>query len=231
MKNILIASSSVNFIERNSTLLRRNDFRILSATNSTSALEILSREGADLVIADIQLEDMDGETFCAKIRVESVCGNVRLILVFRDDPQEFDRLRECGADALVARPIKPLQLVKTVGQFLTVQLVRSRRVSLRVKVISRKDDVEFFCISHNISVTGMLIETEFSLEVGSTILCIFTLPGSIQVETEGEVVRTARVMDGSHQYGIQFIAPNRTFRQGIDKYIDSITRSELSPAS
>lgn len=230
MKNILIASSSINFIERNSTLLRRNDFRILSATNSASALEILSREGAELVIADVLLEDMDGETFCAKVRGESVCGNVRLILVFRDDPQEFERLRDCGADALVSRPIKPLQLVKTVGQFLTVQLVRSRRVSLRVKVISRKDEIEFFCISHNISVTGMLIETEFSLEVESIILCIFALPGSVQVETEGEVVRTARAMDGSHQYGIQFIAPNRTFRQEIDKYIDSVTKVVLPSA-
>lgn len=231
MKNILIVSSSVNFIERNSTLLRRNDFRIISATSSVSALEILEREGADLVIADIQLDDMDGETFCAKVRGGSVCGNVRLILVFRDDPQEFDRLRDCGADALVARPIKPLQLVKTVGKFLTVHLVRSRRVSLRVKVISRKDEVEFFCISHNISVTGMLIETEFYLEVGSVILCIFTLPGSIQVETEGEVVRTARVMDGSHQYGVQFIAPNRSFRQEIDRYIELVTRGEPSSES
>lgn len=187
-------------------------------------------QGIDLVISDLQLEDMNGETFCAKVRGDGTCFNVRLILVFRDDPQEFERLRTCGADALVAKPIKPLQLVKTVGQFLTVQLVRSKRVSLRVKVISRKEEVEFFCISHNISVTGMLIETEFYLEVGSLILCIFTLPGSIQVETEGEVVRTARVMDGSHQYGIHFITPNRAFRQEIDKYIEFFTRGELPPA-
>ena len=231
MKNILIASSSTNFIERNSTLLRRSDFRILSATDSAAALEILNQQLIDLVISDSQLEDMNGEVFCAKVREERACCNVRLILVFRDEPQEFERLRGCGADALVARPIKPLQLVKTVGQFLTIQLVRSRRVSLRVKVISKKDDVEFFCISHNISVTGMLIETEFSLEVGSIILCIFTMPGSVTVETEGEVVRTARGMDGSHQYGIQFITPSRMFRQEIDKYIESVTRSDLSSVS
>ena len=116
--------------------------------------------------------------------------------------------------------------MKTVGQFLTVQLVRSRRVSLRVKVISQKDAIEFYCISHNISLTGMLIETEFSLELGGIILCQFSIPGSIDVETEGEIVRTARTIDGAHQYGIHFTTLNRRFRHEIDLYIASVVRGE-----
>lgn len=229
MKKILIVSMSDSFIERNSTLLRRSEFKIFSATGSVEAATIIKEEGVDLILVDVHLKDMEGETFCEMIRGDVEFGVPRMVLVCKDEPEEYNRLRDCGADALIAKPIKPLQLVKTVGQFLTIHMVRSRRVSLRVKVVSKKDSVEFFCISHNISISGMLIETEYFLEVGSTILCYFTIPGSIQVETEGEVVRTARALDGAHQYGIQFISLDRYYRKEIDTYIASVARNEIPP--
>lgn len=226
MKNILIASSSPTFIERNSTLLRRTDFRILTAESSFEAIPIINRELIDLILLDIHLSDMSGESLCKQICAMGLEPKSVILLVCNDNSDDFQRLKESGADALLARPVKPLQLVKTVGQFLTVQLVRSRRVSLRVKVISKKDVIDFFCISHNISLTGMLIETEFSLELGCIILCQFSIPGSIDVETEGEIVRSSRTIDGAHQYGVHFTTLNRRFRHEIDLYIASVVRGE-----
>ncbi len=227
MKKILVASSSISFIERNSTLLRRSEFQICSAESFASALVLVNEQGINLIIIDINLTDMDGGSFCRNLRSELPDTDVKMILVCRDDPEEFKRLSQCGADALIAKPIKPLQLVKTVGQFLTVHMVRSRRVSLRVRVISMKDSVEFFCLSHNISLTGMLIETEYFLEVGSLIQCFFAIPNTTMVETEGEVVRTARTLDGAHLYGIQFTSLGRTYREELDNYIASMVRNDL----
>ena len=226
MKNILIASSSPTFIERNGTLLRRSDFSIFIADSSSEALTIIDSEVFDLLLIDINLADVSGESFCSQVRSKQSEPKSVILLVCNDSNDDYERLKGCGADVLIARPIKPLQLIKTVGQFLTVQLVRSRRVSLRVKVISKKDEAEFFCLSHNISLTGMLIETEFFLEIGNTILCRFTIPGSIDVETEGEIVRSARTMDGAYQHGIHFTTLNRQFRHEIDVYIASIVRGE-----
>jgi CheY-like chemotaxis protein len=230
MKNILIVSSSPTFVDRNETLLRRTDFRIFRAESSSEAMPIINSELIDLLLLDIQLADISGEQFCRQVFNLGLEPKSVILLVCNDSTDDFERLKESGADALLARPIKPLQLVKTVGQFLTVQLVRSRRVSLRVKVISKKDAIEFYCISHNISLTGMLIETEFSLELGCIILCQFSIPGSIDVETEGEIVRTARTMDGTHQYGVHFTTLNRSFRHEIDLYIASVVRGD-SPYS
>ncbi len=229
MKKILVVSTSDSFVERNSTLLRRSEFRIFSASDSSQALAAIKEQGTELVLVDIHLDDMEGETFCGVVRSETGFGPIKIILVCKDEPEEYTRLRDSGADALIAKPIKPLQLVKTVGQFLTIHMVRSRRVSLRVKVASKKESVEFYCMSHNISISGMLIETEYFLEVGGIIQCFFTIPGSIQVETEGEVVRTARTLDGAHQYGIQFISLDSYYRKEIDKYIASIVRNETPP--
>lgn len=229
MKKILLVSSLPSFIERNQTLLRRSSFQIFSATSSADAMKLVLQETVDLLLIDLQIADMDGELFCSLLRNNSEIKALVILLVCHNSADDFARLKNSGADALIARPIKPLQLIKTVGQFLTVQMIRSRRVSLRVKVISKKDMVEFFCISHNISITGIMLETEYFLENGSKVICQITLPGSIQIEIEGEVVRSARTMDGAHQYGICFTTLTRANRQEIDRYIASIVRGESLP--
>jgi response regulator RpfG family c-di-GMP phosphodiesterase len=229
MKKILITSSAASFVERNGALLRRSDFQIFNVSNASAGFDIIDSEAIDLVLVDILLDDMPGEAFCQKLYSRPSSAKFVLILVCNDNEHDMERLKSCGADALLARPVKPLQLIKTVGQFLTVQLVRSRRVALRVKVTSKKDQVEFFCISHNISLTGMLIETEYFLEIGSAIICQFLIPGSMQVETEGEVVRSDRTMDGAHQYGVYFTTLSRTYRHEIDAYIASVARGEKQP--
>jgi CheY-like chemotaxis protein len=227
MKNILIASSSASFIERNSTLLRRSDFNIWTADSASTVVTTVNSQNIDLALFDISLSDVSGEELTSRLVENTPNYRPVILLVCHDSEEDFSRLKPCGADALISRPIKPLQLIKTVGQFLTVQLVRSRRVSLRVKVISKKDAAEFFCISHNISITGLLIETEYSLEVGSYIICQFSIPNSIDVEVEGEIVRTARTMDGAHQYGIHFLNLGRAIRHEIDQYISSVVRGEV----
>ncbi len=227
MKKILIMSSSPSFIERNGALLRRSDFSILNVSNASTGLKILGSETIDLVLVDISLDDMSGDAFCRVVGMKPSSSKFALVLVCNDNSSDIDSLKDCGADVLLARPVKPLQLIKTVGQFLTVQLVRSRRVSLRVKVTSKKDLVEFFCISHNISLTGLLIETEYFLEIGGTIICQFQIPGSLQVETEGEIVRSERTMDGAHLYGVYFTTLSRAYRHEIDIYIASVARGEI----
>lgn len=227
MKNILIASSSTSFIERNSTLLRRSDFNILTADSSSDVVTIVNSQNIDLALFDVNLCDLTGEELTSRLVANTPNYRPVILLVCYDSEDDISRLKSSGADALISRPIKPLQLIKAVGQFLTVQLVRSRRVSLRVKVISKRDAVEFFCISHNISITGLLIETEYLLEVGSYIICQFSIPNSIDVEVEGEIVRTARTMDGAHQYGIHFLNLGRSSRHEIDQYISSVVRGEI----
>lgn len=229
MKQILIASATPTFVERNENLLRRAAFRILSATTAADVLQRVAAEPVDLLLLDIHLADMDGADLCRLVRQGTPVQQPAILLICHDTAEDFTQLKESGADALIARPIRPLQLLKTVGQFLPMLLIRSRRAALRVKVITRKDPVEFYCLSHNISITGMLVETEYHLEVGDLVDCQFTIPGSVDVAVDGEVVRTARTMDGAFQYGICFSNLARIFRQEIERYV-AASASEESPS-
>ncbi len=228
MKKILVASSSTSFLDRNRSLFSRSDFFIITTTSGKDALELLRNEEIDLIISDIQLEDMEGEELFEMVKGEGEFPGLSRILICRDTKEEFERLSGCGVNALIARPIKPMLLVKTVSQFLTVQLPRSRRVSLRVKVISKKEVLEFFCLSHNISITGILIEAEYRFEIGSILTCIFSIPESVQVEVEGEIVRSARTIEGFYQYGINFISLGRTYRNALEKYISRVAKGDVA---
>jgi hypothetical protein len=73
----------------------------------------------------------------------------------------------------------------------------------------------------------MMIETEYTLEIGSLISCLFMIPGAREVDAEGEIVRSTRTLDGAHQYGIHFTMISRQNRNAIDLYIASIVRGEI----
>src|SRR5512138_143008 len=118
MKNILIMSSSASFIERNSALLRRSDFKIFHATNTFAGMNVIESESIDLVLVDINVEDMPGEAFCHELSKKPSSSRIALVLVCNDNVQDMEKLNASGADVLLARPVKPLQLIKTVGQFL-----------------------------------------------------------------------------------------------------------------
>jgi c-di-GMP-binding flagellar brake protein YcgR len=75
--------------------------------------------------------------------------------------------------------------------------------------------------SENISVTGMLFDSEKSFSKGEIISCWFVLPDSTHVRTLAEIVRIAkRVTEhDTNQYGIRFLRLDPVFRTAISDYI------------
>jgi c-di-GMP-binding flagellar brake protein YcgR len=87
-------------------------------------------------------------------------------------------------------------------------------------VLSKKSALEFFCFSHDISTTGILLETEHQLDLGSRIHCQFNLPDSCLIETEGEVVRMLNSAEDLHLYGVKFIGLAPSYRRAIETYVN-----------
>ena len=82
--------------------------------------------------------------------------------------------------------------------------------------------MEFDCISIDISVTGILLETEYKLAVGDRIICRFALTGESQIEVEGDVVRSIDPHNYIHKYGVQFIGLPLACRKQIENYVESV---------
>lgn len=223
MKKILIASISKPFLTRNRNLLTRSDFQIMTSYSGDDALRLHDKLSFDLIICDMQLEDMGGDDLCSGIRKSSI-SDVSFILICHDKPEEHARADNSGADAKIIRPIQPEQIIDTVSSLLDVKIGRTKRVIFKVLVLSKKGEVKFHCESLDISITGIMLESEYHLVLGDRIVCKFTLPGAIQITAEGDVVRTVRTIEGLYRYGIQFVGLPLTSRRDIERFIATVPR-------
>lgn len=222
MRKVLLASGYLLFLKKNATLLMKRGIQVFAATSGAEALKLHKEHQFDLILLDYRLEDMSATTLCTLIRGGDVSPLVPIIVTCHNIPGRVTRLEECGADACMVKPIDPIKLMETIGNFLGLQLGRSKRVVLKVKVMSRIFDLEFYCFSHDISNTGILLETDFDLALGSLVTCQFTLPDTADMEVEGVVSRFMTTANCENLYGIKFVALPVSARKTIDNYIESI---------
>ncbi len=97
--------------------LRKEEFRVLQATDATRGLEIIERESPRLAILDIGLPgSMNGLDLCKLLRSRSQLPII--MLTARDD--EVDRVLglELGADDYLSKPFSPRELVARVKAIL-----------------------------------------------------------------------------------------------------------------
>lgn len=224
MKKILIASASKPFLTRNKNLLTRSDFQIMTTHSGNNALQLHGEMLCDLIISDMQLEDMGGDELCAAVRGSSAAPGVAFILICYDKLDEHIRADNSGADAKIIRPIQPEQMIDTVGSLLDVNICRTKRVMFKVLVLSKKDDVRFYCESLDISISGIMLETGYHLVLGDRIVCQFTLPDSVEITSEGDVVRTVKTSECLYRYGVQFVGLPFASRKAIEQYVGLMTK-------
>ena len=163
MKKILLASEYKLFLERNSNLLTRSGLQLFTATRGEEALDLHAEYNFDLIFSDFKLEDMDGDKLCSLVRSKEGARQVVVVLACQNIEDRLELVEQCGASAIILKPIDPVKLLNTIGHFIDVKLLRSHRVELRVKVLCKEQNLEFFCISHDVSNTGILIETKHLL--------------------------------------------------------------------
>ncbi len=224
MKKILLASSSRTLLERNHNLLMRRGFQLFTASSGREACQYHREQRLDLIIADMQLGDMGGDVFCSRVREEGNSRDVAVIIVCHDLPDHLQRVAQSSADAMLLRPISPIQLMETVGKFLDMEMVRSKRVDfcVEVQVADRTEGREFACLSRDISKSGIRLECGSVLETGRRIVCRFSIPQLGPVDAEGQVVRHVRTGDGRNQYGVQFVDLSSASRRQIEEHVTRI---------
>jgi CheY-like chemotaxis protein len=219
MRKILLVSTSKVFLRRNANLLFGRGLEIFTAYNGEEALKLHEEHIFDLILSELELDGIDGSRLCAEVHMLKNSQHVSIILICYDILNSIHRVEQSGANAMLLKPIDPIQLLETIGSFIDMQLGRSKRVVLNVKVISKQLDQEFLCFSHDVSNTGILLETEHQLSLGNRIICKFTLDDSFNIEAEGEVIRYMSLPECRNLYGVKFLALPLPCRKAIEDYV------------
>lgn len=222
MKKVLLVSAYTPFLSRNTTLLMGRGLEVFTTKSGGEALKLHAEHCFDVIFADFKLEEMGGCTLCSLIRKGNDSPQVPVIITCHNLPGSIERVAQCGASSIIIKPINPISLMETIGGFLDFQLGRSKRVVLRVLVMSKAYEREFLCFSHDLSNTGILIGTDYDLALGSRITCQFDLPDICQIEAEGEITRVMSGLESENLYGVKFVSLPLSSRKNINSYIASI---------
>jgi DNA-binding response OmpR family regulator len=99
--------------------LERAGFTVLTTDSGAEALTMAMTSAPDLVILDLGLPDVPGETVARELRATSGTGSTPILMLTAKSAEE-DRIRglELGADDYVTKPFSPRELVLRVQAIL-----------------------------------------------------------------------------------------------------------------
>ncbi|MEM7648383.1 MAG: response regulator [Cyanobacteria bacterium P01_A01_bin.70] len=120
MSMVLVVEDSIPQREMITELLRGNGLEVAAATDGVEALaQIQAGEHPDLVVLDIVMPRMNGYEVCRRLKADPITQHVPVILC-SSKGEEFDRYwgMKQGADAYIAKPFQPTELIGTVKQLL-----------------------------------------------------------------------------------------------------------------
>ncbi len=100
--------------------LQREQIRVMTASNGSSALTSIANEMPDVILMDTQLPDMDGYAICQLIRKNTQFQHIPMIMMLTGKNELFDktRARLAGATEYLTKPFDTVTLVQTVKKHL-----------------------------------------------------------------------------------------------------------------
>jgi DNA-binding response OmpR family regulator len=118
-ERILVVDDEANIVDLVTLYLEREGYRVDSASDGATALEMIRDDEPSLVVLDIMLPEMDGFEVCRQARATS---EVPIIMLTARD-EDIDKIvgLEIGADDYLTKPFNPRELVARVKAILRRQ--------------------------------------------------------------------------------------------------------------
>jgi two-component system, chemotaxis family, sensor kinase CheA len=103
-QRILVADDSITTRTLEQSVLESAGYQVFTAVNGEDAWEILQREGADALVADVEMPRMDGFALCRRVRSSERFRELPIVLVTGLE-SAADRARglDAGADAYIVK--------------------------------------------------------------------------------------------------------------------------------
>jgi twitching motility two-component system response regulator PilH len=119
MSTVLVVEDSIPQREMIIALLRGMGLEVAIAGDGMEALEQIQSQPPDMIVLDIVMPRMNGYELCRRLKADPITQHVPVVMC-SSKGEEFDRYwgMKQGADAYIAKPFQPAELVGTVKQLL-----------------------------------------------------------------------------------------------------------------
>ncbi|HSL35821.1 MAG TPA: response regulator transcription factor [Arthrobacter sp.] len=206
MSRILIVEDEESFSDPLSYLLGKEGFEVEVVDNGLDAITEFDRNGADLVLLDLQLPGQSGTEVCRQLRQRS---SVPVIMLTAKDA-EIDKVvgLELGADDYVTKPYSSRELVARVRAVLRRQGEPEDLVPSTVQAGPVRMDIE----RHVVTVSS----EQVSLPLKEFELLEMLLRNSGRVLTRGQLI--------DRVWGSDYVGDTKT----LDVHVKRL-RSKIEP--
>lgn len=125
---ILWVDDEIDHLQSHVRFLERLGYRVLTAMNGLTALEILGRERVDLVLMDQMMVGMDGLEAVSRIRANY--HGLPVVMVTQSEEEELmDRALGGEADDYLTKPVNPSQIQLVIKRLLHSTQLRTRQAA------------------------------------------------------------------------------------------------------
>ena len=202
--------------------------RVFTSASNEEVLHIHKTEKADLIIARLDDPEMGGDVLCSLIRDDPELLRVSIIMVCSPKKPAVQEKSWCKANVLMTEPLIMPVLFEKAHCLLSIAQREFFRSPIIVKVKGEQKGKAFFCLSENISASGMLFGTDKVLRQGDSILCSFVLPNSTRILTDAEIVRVVGRMGDidTNQYGMRFLNIEVDYKSAIELFVQETMREK-----
>lgn len=119
MRTVLVVDDSNTVREMIADLLGKVGIKVLEASDGAEAKQKIEASPPDLVVMDIVMPNMNGYELCRWVKNNRTTQDIPVVIC-SSKGEEFDRYwgMKQGADAYIAKPFRPDEMVETVKQLL-----------------------------------------------------------------------------------------------------------------
>jgi DNA-binding response OmpR family regulator len=153
-EKVLVVEDDTNLLETLKYNLRKEGYKVATASDGGQAIEVARREKPDLLVLDIMLPKMSGFEVCRVLRKEMTVP----ILMLTAKADETDKIvgLEIGADDYMTKPFSMRELLARVRAMLrrSKLVVPSRDEPAPFKINALEVDIA----RHQVSLSGKTLE-------------------------------------------------------------------------
>lgn len=153
MSKVLVVDDDLNIVKLIKLYLEKEDFTVCTAHDGEEALQVHKRENPDIIILDIMMPKLDGNSVCREIRKTSDIP----IIMLTAKGETFDKVLslELGADDYIVKPFEPKELVARIKAIL-------RRSETKAKDNDNKivsfEKLEVNLTNYELTIDGTILE-------------------------------------------------------------------------